>query len=218
MTGEYKKCIIIDNKLIVGSSLSLKYLSDLTSKMGIIGFEKLAGVPSCIGGSIVNNVSCFGQCITDYLSEIELLNLKGKTKILSKKDVDFSYHFSSLVNEGNLIVQCIFYITKTKINELIIERNRTNLIRQNSQPYDRLTLGSTFKKIEGVCVPQLIEKLNLKGTSINRSQVSKIHSNFIEIGNNEKIENIISLIELVNRLLYNKLGYYIDLEIELIRG
>ena len=52
----------------------------------------------------------------------------------------------------------------------------------------------------------------------NNSSISKIHSNFLEIGKKEKIENIIYLIEEANRLLYNKLGYYIDLEIEKIRG
>ena len=86
-----------------------------------------------------------------------------------------------------------------------------------TQPYDKITLGSTFKKYDNICLPKLIEELNLKGTKINESKVSKIHSNFIEIGKYEKIENIIALIEVVNRLLYNKLGYYIELEIERIK-
>ena len=66
-------------------------------------------------------------------------------------------------------------------------------------------------------VPKIIEELNLKGKKKGKSQISTIHSNFIEVGKNENYRNITSLIEETNQLLYNKLGYYIDLEIECIK-
>ena len=48
-------------------------------------------------------------------------------------------------------------------------------------------------------------------------ELSKDKVESIEVTPKSNYLNIISLIELTNRLLYNKLGYYIDLEIECIK-
>lgn len=209
--------ILLSDNLILGSSVSVKYIGRYFSKLGIKGFEKLSGIPCFIGGGIVNNISCFDQYISTNLLKVKVLDLYGKVKEIFKKDIIFTHHYSSLRKCNILLINSTFEKFLEREDELINGMNLSEILRKKSQPINKLTLGSTFKKNDFVSIPMLIEYLNLKGSSIGKSKVSKIHSNFIEIGNNEKIENIISLIELVNRLLYNKLGYYIQLEIEQLK-
>ena len=212
------KSFIICKNMLIGSSLSLKFLSSNLIKKGISGFEKLEGIPGLIGGSIVNNASCYNQEISTLLIGINVLDEFGKEKYISKEEIIFSYHDSSLKNGNILILSAYFKIEYLNKEELIKEKEYVRTLRINSQPYDKITLGTTFKKIKDIVIPKVLEELNVKGMKKNLTCVSNKHSNFIEIGKKEKIENIIYLIEEVNRLLYNKLGYYIDLEIEKIRG
>ncbi len=212
------KKIIINEYLELGSSVSIKYLSNKLTKEGIKGFEKLNGIPGLIGGSIVNNCSCFNQCISDNLCQLNILDNLGDEKILNKEDINFSYHYSSLRNKNYLIINARFNKILCSKDELEKDYLKSLKYRQMYQPISKLTLGSTFKKMENIIIPQIIENLGLKGKTKGKSKISQVHSNFIEIETNEKFRNIITLIEETNRILYNKLGYYIELEIELLRG
>ena len=210
--------ILIGEYLELGSSVSLKYLVPFLIENEISGFEKLGGIPCKIGGAIVNNISCFNQCITTNLVEILVMDDCGKINIIKKEELLFSHHHSSLQNKGILVLYSKFKIIRENRECLISRQKTVDNIRKTKQPYNKLTLGSTFKHYDDINVPLLIENLNLKGKKIDKAQISMVHSNFIEVTSNCNFENIISLIELTNRLLYNKLGYYIDLEIETIRG
>ena len=208
----------IDEVIEVSSGLSLRYLINKLSETGIGGMEKLIGIPCFVGGAIVNNVSSFNQEISTNLLDVLLMDLNGNIFTLKKEDINFLYHYSSLVNKNFLIIKARFKIIK--LDKYLIKNNiiEVTKIREKLQPHNKLTLGSTFRKYEDVCIPKVVEELNLKGFKIGKSEISRVHSNFIEVTPKSNYLNIISLIELTNRLLYNKLGYYIDLEIEQIRG
>ena len=96
--------IIIDDFIYVGSSVSLKFLSNILVKNGIEGFEKLEGIPGLIGGSIVNNASCYNQQISEKLVNVTVLNELGEIQTFSKKMIDFTYHSSSLKDTNYLII------------------------------------------------------------------------------------------------------------------
>ena len=209
--------IRIDNFIELGSSLSLNYVSHKMINLGLEGFEKISSIPGYIGGSLVNNASCFNQCISDYLYKIICLDKYGNFIELYRNNIDFKHHFSSLRNDKILIIKA-YFLKKFKSKEILkLEKEKCKEIRMISQPVNKLTLGSTFRKYDDICIPKLIEDLNLKGKTKGGYKISNIHSNFIEIGKGDNFLNILSLIEETNQLLYNKLGYYIDLEIERIK-
>lgn len=209
--------IIIDELITLGSSLPLNYVSKKLMNLSIEGFEKLSGIPGFIGGSIVNNSSCYNQCISDNLHSLVILDETRNLLEIKKSDIVFSHHYSSLRNKNVLIICARFEKKYLPFEELNKKYQYAKENRINNQPYNKLTLGSTFKKYQNIVVPRIIEEMNLKGMKKGDTSISLKHSNFIEIGHKENFRNIISLIEEVNQLLYNKLGYYIELEIECIK-
>lgn len=212
-----KTITINKNYLILGSSVNLMFLSGHIIEKEISGFEKLGGIPGTIGGSIKNNASCFNQCISDNLIELLCLNIEGDIVNILKNNIDFEYHKSS-IDDFTLIIEAKFKINKCIKSQLVRNIGYVKNIRIKTQPYNIITLGSTFRKVDNICLPCLLDYLNIKGKKKNVTFFSFKHVNFLEIGKKEKFSSIIYLIEEVNQLLYNKLGYYIDLEIEQIRG
>lgn len=205
---------IIDGLLFVGSSASLKSLSNFCLDNEIDGFARLKGIPGLLGGSIVNNASCFNNSISDNLQYVKCINDTGDTIILSKDDVDFAYHYSSLKNV--CVIECIFNINYKNKNEILEEQKNFEMVRKNTQPKPCNTLGSTFRKINNIKLPFVMEKLKIKNLGDKYVYVSPIHSNFLIIKRKISYEKVLSLIEEIKEILYYNISYEIELEIEIV--
>ena len=66
--------------------------------------------------------------------------------------------------------------------------------RLSSQPLDKPSAGSTFKRGENFITAKLIDECNLKGYKIGGAQVSEKHAGFIINTGNASAKDIIDLI------------------------
>lgn len=209
-----RQFIVLPNKILMGSSLSLNRIYQNSLKYEFSGFDAIGLIPGFLGGAIINNASCFNQEISSFLDFIILMDQYGNIKKIDKKMIDFSYHKSSL-ESSNLIICAVFNYHMISKNKLKESHARYFNIKKATQPLDKLTLGSLFSYNGKVCVPYILDHLGLKGFCIGNIKISEKHANFIEFHPNE-LENIRLLIEEVKMILYNNVSYYIDLEIEII--
>lgn len=76
--------------------------------------------------------------------------------------------------------------------------------------------GSTFKRGTDFISAKLIDEAGLKGYSIGGAQVSKKHAGFIINKGNATAEDILNLINYVIKVVYEKFGKVLELEIEVI--
>ena len=88
--------------------------------------------------------------------------------------------------------------------------------RNDSQPLDLPNLGSMFKNPKNAHAAQLIEQAGLKGKRIGDAQVSEKHANFIVNLGSAKADDVVKLIELVKRTVYQHFGLLLDLEVKLV--
>ena len=205
---------IIDKNLLVGSSVSLKHLSSFCLDNGIDGFNRIKGIPGLVGGSIVNNSSCFNESISDNLISIKCIDKKGEIISLKKESINFSYHKSSL--KDICILEAIFEIKYKNIEDSLIEQTHYEKLRKKLQPPPKNTLGSTFRRIENIKLPFIMEKLKIKTLGNDDVHVSPIHSNFLVIKRKISYEKVLSLIEEIREILYYNISYEIELEIEVV--
>mgnify|MGYP004532513735 FL=1 len=76
--------------------------------------------------------------------------------------------------------------------------------------------GSTFKRGTNFITAQLIDQAGLKGYKIGGAQVSLKHAGFIVNTGNATAKDILELIEYVIKVIYEKFGKVIELEVEVI--
>ncbi len=76
--------------------------------------------------------------------------------------------------------------------------------------------GSTFKRGTDFISAKLIDEAGLKGYSIGGAQVSQKHAGFIINKGNATAEDILNLINYVIKVVYEKFGKVLELEIEVI--
>ena len=78
--------------------------------------------------------------------------------------------------------------------------------RESRQPLEMPSAGSTFKRPVGHFAGTLIEQSGLKGFRIGGAQVSPKHAGFVINAGDAKAQDVLDLINEVQRLVYEKHG------------
>lgn len=212
MKPEYK----LNNNLVSVSAGTLfcDFMSYLTN-LGFSGLEELCGIPATIGGMVLMNAGAFGKSIFDNLIEIEVFE-NGKVKILNKRDIEYSHHYTSLIKSNKIIISATFKLEKNTSSVIKSKCREICLMRNEKQPSGK-SAGSVFKMTkENIPAGLIIDKANLKGLKINDAMVSDKHANFIiNLGQATDID-VKSLIKIIQKQIKEKYNISLEREIEYI--
>ncbi|MDD2409511.1 MAG: FAD-binding protein, partial [Bacilli bacterium] len=114
----FKKVKYYDNIVEVESSYMLNKLSYETALKGLKGLEWASGIPGTIGGSTINNSGCYGSELFDNIIKVDILN-DNQIITLNKKDINYSYRYTSLKDNNIIIIKVYFELEKNNKEELL---------------------------------------------------------------------------------------------------
>ena len=195
-------------------SSMLKSLSELS----LGGGEQLFGIPGSVGGMVYNNAGAFGKSVSDCFLQANLYSLNDKRLVItSASEMDFSYRKSILQNKKHVLLSAKFQFQKKDKTEIFEAFNSVIAKRKSSQPYGAKSLGSIFKRTEGVPISKLIDGMGLKGLRIGGAEISRKHAGFIVNVGDATAEDVLRLVELIKERLYREYGIDAEEEIELLR-
>ncbi len=89
-------------------------------------------------------------------------------------------------------------------------------LRQEKQPIEYPSAGSTFKRGEDFITAKLIEEAGLKGYKIGGAQISTKHSGFIINESDATAKDVLELIKYTKKIIKEKFAKEIELEIEIL--
>lgn len=210
--------ILFNNNTIEAEcGVNLVKLLNLCLERGLSGLEFLTSIPGQVGASTKNNTGAFNESISDYITEVKVLDENYNIITFTKDKLNFSYRNSIFKENKNLIIISTTFKLNTKskeeIKNKIIEYKK---LRLKNQPYDMPNAGSVFKNPPNNKAGKLIESLSLRGYNIGDAMVSKKHSNFIVNKGNATGEDIINLINYIKDKLKEKYNIELELEQEII--
>jgi len=185
--------------LRVGGKTKNRKLYNFAKANNIGGFEFLAHLPGTIGGSVKMNAGVKKEEISN-----NLVSINGK----DKSNFEFSYRYSN-INEP--IFEVVFEI-KRAYNPKLDEYLKSLRANQPKLP----SLGSVFKNPKGDYAGRLIEKVGMKGMRKGGIIVSEIHANFfVNIGRGT-FEDMIYLINLAKKRVFEEFNIQLQEEIKII--
>jgi len=79
-----------ENVIEVGGATQDKKVADFAIENSSTGLEFLACIPGSIGGAVRMNTGCYGDDISQILHSIEVIDAKGKLKVILAEDINFS--------------------------------------------------------------------------------------------------------------------------------
>ncbi len=214
---ELNKLEINKDKATVSAGVKNAVLAQKLLENELSGFEFAAGIPGTIGGAIRMNAGAYGGEIKDILEEVTYLDYSTlEEKTITNKECDFEYRHSVFCNNKNIILSATFNFNKDEKINIQEKMNLYAKSRKDNQPLEYPSAGSTFKRGEDFITAKLIDECGLKGYTIGGAQVSEKHAGFIINKDKATSKDIIELIDYVKKVVKEKKGKKIELEIEII--
>ncbi len=205
---------INDTLVVAQCGVNLMKLAYRVSRAGLSGLEFATGIPATVGGAVFMNAGAYNSSISDILVSAKILLPSMEIVEYKNGDFDFSYRFSNLQKNRDIIcLEATFNLKHGNVDEIMDLVDNRKMRRINSQPLEYPSAGSVFRNPSvDVFAGKLIEDLNLKGFSIGGAMVSEKHANFVINKESASGDEIKELILYVKNKVKEK--YDIDLKIE----
>ena len=190
-------------------------LSSFCLKYQFSGAEFLASLPASVGGATVMNAGCFGQSMSDIVVAVDAVNQDGK-KHFEKEQLCFDYRQSMFLNADYAVTK-VYFRFETKPKEYILQKTRDIILaKKSSQPLNKPSFGSVFKRCKLGSVAKLIDDLGFKGFSFNGAKVSEKHAGFFINDKNATTNDFLMLIDIVGQKVLDEYGILLVPEVRYI--
>ncbi len=207
---------VIGERVICQSGALLSKVAKYALKHSLTGFEFASGIPGTIGGAIAMNAGAYGGEMKDVVSKVKAIDRNNNIVELTNADMNFRYR-GSLVSDENLIVLGV-ELNLQKGDYSSIEAKMKDLTerRVSKQPLEYPSAGSTFKRPEGYFAGKLIEDAGLRGVRYGDAQVSEKHCGFVINVGEATFEHVITLIRMIQKVVYDKFNVKLEPEVKII--
>jgi UDP-N-acetylmuramate dehydrogenase len=198
------------------SGVVFSNLANRCAFKGLAGLEWAATVPGTIGGAVYGNAGAFGGDMTGNLVWAELLTGNGREKY-SVEQMGYGYRTSILKRDelDAMVLAAELRLSNSTREDVTVKIEQFSAHRKTTQP-PGASMGSMFKNPPGDYAGRLIEASGLKGARIGNAEVSPLHGNFFVNHANTTADDILALIQLVQKTVREQQGVDLELEIELI--
>ena len=222
-----------DDAIEVEAGVLLTIAVNLATKNELSGLEWAAGIPGTIGGAVRGNAGSMGKSMGDSIQKV-FVWIDGEVAEYSREDCKFGYRESFFKKRKNAVVLKAILKLEKKDKQEISSNVAKNLGNRNNFP-KWPSAGSFFKNIRlenwpgkkeelpeifisrgTVPVGWLIESCGLKGFRIGDAGVSEEHGNFLVNYGTASQEQILQIVEEVQKKVYDKYGVGLEPEVQIV--
>ena len=215
LTQGMKKIQLNGEVVEAGAGLPLQRLVQFTIRKGLTGLEPFFGIPGTVGGGLAMNAGAWGAELKDVLHSITLMKEDGEVVERSRPRLKFSYRRLDVPSSW-IILKGRFQMKKGKKEEILERVKSYSEMRKRTQPLDYPSAGSIFKNPKEGPAGKWIEEVGLKGFRMGQAMISDRHANFIINLGKATAEEVIDLMELVEKKIYEKKGISLEREVEVV--
>ena len=198
----------------VEAGLDLDDLIEFMEKNDYSGLENITGIPGSVGGLVNMNGGAYGTEIFDCIEEVEVCKNDGEIIKIKTTDLNFKYRTTEIKENKWIVISALFKFG-FGFDKAASEDKRQQ--RKVKHPLDLPNLGSTFKNPEGTFAARLISDADLKGYRVGDAAVSTKHPNFVTNLGNATFNDVISVIEHVKEVVFEKFGIKLETEIIILK-
>lgn len=207
----------IDGTMVrAGCGYNLSKLSSECMKRGLSGLEFAFGIPATIGGAVCQNAGAYGKQMASVVQGVNVLDENYNILYLSLDDLKLGYRDSIFKHRKLICLEVFLKLKEGNILDIKEKMVSNSLLRREKQPLEYPSAGSVFRNPPLMSAGKLIEDAGLKGTKVGDAMVSLKHANFIVNLGKAKGEDVIELINLIKKTVYEKTGVLLECEQEII--
>ena len=198
------------------SGVSLARLASDCAHLSLSGLEFAHGIPGTLGGAASMNAGAYGGEMKQVLRSVSYLDENLKICERFGEELELSYRHSAFSDTDAVILGCELSLDKGDENEILARMRELSEKRRASQPLDKPSAGSAFKRPQNGYAAALIEEAGLKGFSLGGAQVSEKHAGFVINRGDASFEDVIKLMDYIKETVYKRTGIVLEPEVKII--
>lgn len=161
------------------AGVDLREASEMACELGLSGLEFACGIPGSVGGACFMNAGAYGGCIADVLKCVRVVTPDGSVDTIDAADLDLGYRRSRVASDGLVVLSATFDLEKGDPEKIRATMDDLTRQREEKQPLELPSAGSTFKRPEGYFAGKLIMDAGLQGYRVGGAEVSRKHAGFV---------------------------------------
>ena len=207
---------VTQNEITAQAGALLSKIANTAAKEGLAGMEFAAGIPGSLGGAVVMNAGAYGGEMKDILVNAVVLDENGEEKTLSADELELRYRHSCIPEKHYIVLEATIRLLPGDEQEIRLKMKELSEQRQEKQPLQYPSAGSTFKRPEGYFAGKLIMDAGLRGYTVGGAQVSEKHCGFVINKGDATAEDICRLMQDVSEKVQEQFGVVLEPEVKQI--
>lgn len=220
--------IHFNGDLVTAESGATMYpdLIELTATRSLSGLEHYVGIPSTVGGALWQNLHFLSPAptrertmfIEEILEYADLLTQENESRRVGVDYFGFGYDKSILHWRDDIVLSATFRLQEADQASIyrIMKENLAWRALRHPDLKTEPSVGSIFKKIQGIGAGKLIDECGLKGTSYGGMMISHLHANIIVNYANGTAADLQALVAYIQKEVAQQTGYHLETEIEFV--
>lgn len=204
-----------DTHIQVDAGVSMTKAAVFAANLGLSGFEFAHGIPGSVGGGVYMNAGAYGGEIKDVCTSVDVMNPDGTLHTYSAEEMGFAYRHSRLEDEPGIVVSAVFELIPASAEIIRSRMQELAARRKASQPLDKPSAGSAFKRPVGGYAAALIDEAGLKGFQVGGAAVSEKHAGFAVNLGGATAEDVKNLLAQVSDIVFDKSGIRLEPEVRI---
>ncbi|PSQ97348.1 MAG: UDP-N-acetylenolpyruvoylglucosamine reductase [Bacteroidetes bacterium SW_9_63_38] len=193
---------------------------------GLSGLEHYVGIPSTVGGALWQNLHFLSppperertMFIEEVVHSADVLTEEDERKTVEVDYFEFGYDDSILHHRDDVVLAATFQLDDGDVDRMreIMDANLQWRAERHPPLDTEPSVGSIFKKIEGVGAGRLIDNCGLKGTRIGGAMITHRHANIFVNAGDATAADVCALIDLAQETVEEETGYRLETEIDFV--
>ena len=212
---KFARIDIEGNLLTAQAGATNKQVAEAARDAGLTGYEFASGIPGSIGGAAIMNAGAYDGEFKDVGVSVTCLTLEGEVVTVSAADAQWSYRHSMMSGRGYIVLDATIQLVpfdKDKISARMAELKQR---REDKQPLELGSAGSTFKRPIGYYAGKLIQDAGMQGHTVGRAQVSTKHAGFVVNMGGATAADIRQVIVDVQNAVFADAGVHLETEVRM---
>lgn len=205
-----------DNVIKAEAGSLLSKIAKTALRNSLTGFEGCSGIPGSLGGAVAMNAGAYGTEMKDVIKKVKCIDKDGNILEYTNEEMNFGYRHSRVSDDDLIVIEAEIELKNGDYNEINKHMNELMEKRNTKQPINMPSAGSTFKRPEGDYASRLIDVSGLRGVRYGDAQVSEKHCGFVVNIGNATCDDVINLIEFIQKTVKDKFNIQLDPEVRII--
>lgn len=181
------------------------------------GYEFACGIPGTIGGAAYMNAGAYEGQFSDVCASVRCLTDEGEIREVPAGEAQFGYRHSLMMEKGWVILGATLQLHPGDKVEIQARMDDLQQRREEKQPLEMPSAGSTFKRPEGYFAGKLIQDAGCQGRRVGGAQVSEKHAGFVVNAGGATAQDVLGLIAEVQAEVKAQFGVDLEPEVRLWR-